>query len=67
MLSKCLMKQFNMDYRDKMGEMVKDYPAMRDEFGGKTFDKKIGNQLLSTLAECRAELNAEAHDEYQEN
>ena len=41
-ITKCLMKQ-NIEYREKMREIVKDFPSMRTEFGGNNFNKTIGD------------------------
>ena len=41
-MTKCLMKQ-NIEYREKMREIVKDFPSMRTEFGGNNFNKTIGD------------------------
>ena len=45
------MKQ-NIEYREKMREIVKDFPSMRTEFGGNNFNKTIGDQLLGLTKEC---------------
>ena len=50
-MSKCLMKQ-NIEFREKMREIVKDFPSMRTEFGGNNFNKTIGDQLLGPTKEC---------------
>ena len=50
-MTKCLMKQ-NIEFREKMREIVKDFPSMRTEFGGNNFNKTIGDQLLGLTKEC---------------
>ena len=49
--TKCLIKQ-HIEFREKMREIVKDFPSMRNEVGGNNFDKTIGDQLLGLTKEC---------------
>ena len=49
--AKCLIKVHH-ETRDKMKEIVKDFPSMRSEVGGNNFDKTFGDQLLSSTKEC---------------
>ena len=54
--TKCLIKQ-NIEFREKMREIVKDFPSMRNEIGGNNFDKTIGDQLLGLTKECLESFN----------
>ena len=51
-LTKCLMRK-NLEFRDKMREIVKDFPTMRTAVGGANFDKTIGEQLFDTMKDCK--------------
>ena len=46
--TKCLIKS-HLEYRDKMREIVKDFPSMRNEAG---INKNLGDQLMGLMKEC---------------
>ena len=50
-LTKCLMRQ-DLEFRERMREIVKDFPTMRTEVGGANFDKTIGEQLFDQMKDC---------------
>ena len=56
--AKCLIKVHH-ETRDKMKEIVKDFPSMRSEVGGNNFDKTFGEQLLSSTKECLDSLDTD--------
>ena len=49
--TKCLIKQ-HVEFREKMREIVKDFPSMRNEVGLNNFEKSIGDQLRGLAKEC---------------
>ena len=49
--TKCLIKQ-HVEFREKMREIVKDFPSMRNEVGINNFERSIGDQLRSLTKEC---------------
>ena len=51
--TKCLIKS-HLEYRDKMREIVKDFPSMRNEAG---ISKNLGDQLLGLMRECQESLD----------
>ena len=55
-LTKCLVKQ-DCEFREKMYEIVKDFPSMRTEVGGGNFEKIIGERLLQIMKESKAEIS----------
>ena len=55
-LSKRLMRP-DVLFRDRMHEIVKDFPTMRGEVGGENIDKTIDQQLFDCMQECRASIN----------
>ena len=52
-LTKQLMRN-DLEFRDKMREIVKDFPTMRDEVGGGNFEKTIGEQLFDQMKSAQA-------------
>ena len=64
-LTKSLVKQ-DCEFREKMREIVKDFPAMRNEVGGENFDKTIGKQLFDYMQESKAELEEDSKEEIVE-
>ena len=42
----------DLEFRERMREIVKDFPMMRTEVGGANFHKTIGEQLFDTMKEC---------------
>ena len=51
--TKCLIKS-HLECRDKMREIVKDFPSMRNEAG---INKNLGDQLMGLMKECQESLD----------
>ena len=47
----------NVLFRDRMHEMVKDFPTMRGEIGGSNFNKTIGERLFDQMQDSKASID----------
>ena len=56
-LTKRLMKT-EIEFREHMREIVKDFPTMRAEVGGGNFDKTIRDTLFNQMEQSKASLES---------